>query len=71
MRMRLAFSASFSQARASICSACTLVRWGGVGRYKGIMIQQTKIADLFFYCGFFVQEVGKTMPNRLLILTSP
>ena len=32
MRIRLAFSASFSQARASSCSACTLVRCGGVGR---------------------------------------
>ena len=33
----LAFSASFSQARASICSASTLVRWGGVGRYEGMI----------------------------------
>ena len=37
IRILLAFSASFSQARASICSARTLVRWGGVGRYEGMI----------------------------------
>ena len=32
IRILLAFSASFSHARANSCSAWTLVRCGGVGR---------------------------------------
>ena len=32
IRIRFAFSDSFSRARAKSCSACTLVRCGGVGR---------------------------------------
>ena len=34
IRILLALSASFSQARASSCSATTEVRWGGVGRLE-------------------------------------
>ena len=49
IRILLAFSASFSQARASSCSASTLVRWGGVGRYEG-MIHMRHFAAVEYLC---------------------
>ncbi len=48
MRIRLAFSASFSHARANRCSACTLVRWGAERHCKDSKKNSYRSLSRFF-----------------------